>query len=426
MPEKPLSFMELIELTHSFGLTLLQIGDNLPLHKLSPEALCEGKEALQKYGIDLEIGCRGLLEKTLETYLQLCIYFSAKLLRIVIDVEQYEPTDEEITKILRKWVPEFEKNKVVLAIENHDRFKAYHMVTILKEFHSEYVGICLDTANSLGCLEGVETVTQSLIPYTVNLHAKDIHIQRLPSQLGFQVTGSASGEGMLNMRALLQQVYLQNESVNCILEQWTGYTGNLADTIQKESEEAKKGVQNLKKLIAEITASNGVLESTEKVKTYDGCAVERIKVNGTEMYGLVLETLSGNDALLSSVRKACEEYPIAQFHVRDKVEEYLFERQGLERQIGEQLIFLKNNLKDMDTIIFTIGRSRPVIQHNSLKYIKEMEANYFSNLAELIDLCRREKLRVGFYILKDGFIDDITIFVQALGHYNAGNYIIYF
>ena len=43
MPDNPLSFMDLINLTHGFELSLLQIGDNLPLHKLSQDELNEMK-----------------------------------------------------------------------------------------------------------------------------------------------------------------------------------------------------------------------------------------------------------------------------------------------------------------------------------------------------------------------------------------------
>lgn len=425
MPDNPLSFMDLINLTHGFELSLLQIGDNLPLHKLSQDELNEGKQALEKYGIDLEIGCRGLLDETLEKYLKLCVFFSSKLLRIVIDVGKYEPSDEEIIGILRKWMPEFEKNNVVLAIENHDRFKAHQLVSILKAVDSDYVGICLDTANSLGCLEGVETITESLIPYTVNLHAKDIQIHRLASQLGFQVTGSASCEGMLNIKALLQQVYLKNSKVNCILEQWTEFTGNLEETIRIEAEEAHRGVQNLKEYIEEVVAANGTLTRLEVLEKYDTCIVEKAIINGKESCRLVILEQYEESLLQNDMKDACSKYPVTQICLGNLVEKKLFERDSLRNGRIEHLICLLKKMNYVNCIVFSTGDKKPLLKNNTLKDIHELEMDYFNNLAFLAAACKREGMCVGFYVTKGGFVDDITIFLHKLNHYSEGDYKIY-
>ena len=248
-PAEPMGFMELIERTHEFGLSLLQVGDNLPLDRLPCSELQRGKQALEQYGIELELGIRGLKDSRIRRYLELCRYFSSRLLRVVIDESGYEPTEEEIIRMLKRWAPEFLAEGVTIGIENHERLKARQLAYIICQVDSPSVGICLDTANSLGALEGLDTVAGALIPYTVNLHAKDVSIRRLPSQLGFEITGTVSGEGMLNMVDLIRRVSENGRDVNCILEQWTAYTGDLEKTIQKEALDAVKGVHNLQKII---------------------------------------------------------------------------------------------------------------------------------------------------------------------------------
>lgn len=248
-PVKPMGFMELIERTHDFGLSILQVGDNLPLDRLTHAELQKGKEMMERYGIELELGIRGLRDSRMEIYMQLCRFFSSRLLRVVIDEPGYEPAEEEIIGILKKWVPRLQAEGVTVGIENHERLKAAQLAYIIRQVDSPWVGICLDTANSLGALEGLDTVADTLIPYTVNLHAKDISVRRLASQLGFEITGTVSGEGMLNMEDLVKRVSVNGRNVNCILEQWTAYTGDLERTIDKEALEAEKGVHNLQKII---------------------------------------------------------------------------------------------------------------------------------------------------------------------------------
>lgn len=248
-PAEPMGFLELIERTHDFGLSLLQVGDNLPLDQLTDSELQEGKQALKQYGIELELGIRGLRDSRIRKYLELCRLFSSRLLRVVIDEAGYEPAEEEIIRILKKWDPELRSEGITVGIENHERLKAVQLASIIRQVGSPFVGICLDTANSLGALEGLDTVADTLIPYTVNLHAKDVSIRRLKSQLGFEITGTVSGEGMLNMVDLIRRVSENGRDVNCILEQWTAYTGDLEGTIRKEAREAAKGVHNLQKII---------------------------------------------------------------------------------------------------------------------------------------------------------------------------------
>ena len=65
---------------------------------------------------------------------------------------------------------------VVIAIENHDRLKAKQLAVIAAALPAT-VGICLDTVNSMGALEGPEVVVETRSrPDTENLHLKDFAV----------------------------------------------------------------------------------------------------------------------------------------------------------------------------------------------------------------------------------------------------------
>lgn len=68
------------------------------------------------------------------------------------------------------------------------------------------MGICLDSVNSMGAGEGIETIVEVLSPYTVNLHVKDFVVQRVYHMMGFVVEGRPAGQGMLPLEYLLEKL----------------------------------------------------------------------------------------------------------------------------------------------------------------------------------------------------------------------------
>jgi sugar phosphate isomerase/epimerase len=80
------------------------------------------------------------------------------------------------------------------------------------------VGICLDTVNSFGALEGPEAVLEARLPYTINLHVKDFVIRRHTHQMGFGIEGAPAGEGRLDIPAVLGRVAKLSYPVDAISE----------------------------------------------------------------------------------------------------------------------------------------------------------------------------------------------------------------
>jgi len=250
MPANVLTELDLVEKSRGFDIGILQLGDNLPLHLFDKQRLELFKNSLKQNNIQLEIGARGMTDEQLTGYIHLAADMGSGMLRFVIDDNHYEPSAHEIIRVIRSHTELLVSNKITLALENHDRLKVAELAAIIKEVNSEQVGICLDTANSLGAGESIEAIVDALAPYTVNLHLKDFGIQRLTHKMGFITSGRIAGEGMLNIPWLLQKIKSYQRCRTAILEQWVTPEDDIKSTVAKEEQWARKSVQYLKTIEA--------------------------------------------------------------------------------------------------------------------------------------------------------------------------------
>ena len=244
-PDNAMDERELVRTCVQFGLRCLQIGDNLPLHTFTAERLVAFKKIVQERELRIETGARKLTDDNLRRYLEICQDLNSPLLRFVIDGEKYEPDNDTVQGIIRNALPELKKRNVTLGIENHDRFKAKQLATIIENINSSHVGICLDCVNSMGAGEGLEHVAGLLAPYTVNLHIKDFKIQRLPHKMGYTILGERIGKGMMNVPYLMGLLSKYGRCKSAVLEQWVPPESLLQDTITKEKAWAEESIQYL-------------------------------------------------------------------------------------------------------------------------------------------------------------------------------------
>lgn len=247
-PAHPLDEHGLLDKAGELSVALLQIGDNLPLHTFDAARLERLANRAARENIQLEVGARGLTIERLAEYLAIARRVGAKLIRFVIDDTDYHPAPAEVTDVLRRAAPLL--HGLTLGIENHDRFPAATLRSMIEAAGSNHIGVCLDTANSLGAGEGIEAVATTLAPITVNLHIKDFVIARVPHSMGFRVTGCPAGQGLLKLPALLEQLATFGRCQTAALETWPPPEANLEATLAKESDWAARSIQYLKPFFA--------------------------------------------------------------------------------------------------------------------------------------------------------------------------------
>ncbi len=250
-PPRPMTAFDLLAEAERLGVRLVQFCDNLPLWRLATHELDEFERRAMTAGIAIEVGLRGLQPDNLRGHLELAQRFRSPFVRVVTDSHGDEPSPAETVARLRAFVPELRSSGVKLALENHDRFTAATLAWIIEQVGPEHAGICLDTVNSFGALEGPEVVVRTLAPYTLNLHVKDFTIERVDSKMGFIVTGRPAGQGRLDLPWLLSSLRDAGRDVNAVLETWPPPGPTLEETLARERSWVEASVRHLRTLIPE-------------------------------------------------------------------------------------------------------------------------------------------------------------------------------
>lgn len=248
-PAQPLDAAGLLDKAARVGVRCVQIADNLPLTAFSSTDLNRLSSKAERNGISLEVGTRGLTRDNLLAHLNIATEVKSPLVRVVVDAPGYHPHPDQCAAIIKDLVPELNQRNITLAIENHDRFTARTFANIVDRAGSDHVGICLDSVNSIGAGEGIETVVEILGPLTVNLHIKDYVAKRVHHMMGFTIEGTPAGRGLLPITWLLEKLQAYNRCASAILELWTPPEDQLTETINKEEKWAVDSIHHLRRLI---------------------------------------------------------------------------------------------------------------------------------------------------------------------------------
>lgn len=247
--EHPMDAQGLVRRAAELDLDLVQIADNLPLDRLADAELAALIAEADRLSVAMEVGTRGIGPDHLRRYLAIAARCRSPVLRVVVDTAGHEPTPGAVVETLRGLLPECRAAGVTLALENHDRFTTMTLLGILEALASEHVGICLDTVNSFGALEGPDVVLERLGPHVVNLHIKDFVVRRAPHNMGFVISGTPAGRGMLDIPRLIAQLHGYGRHFNSILELWPPPEADMAATIAKEDAWVRQSVAALAQIL---------------------------------------------------------------------------------------------------------------------------------------------------------------------------------
>jgi sugar phosphate isomerase/epimerase len=120
---------------------------------------------------------------------------------------------------IRAAVPIVEKYKMPLGIENHKDWLVDQQVALMKQYSSEYLGVCLDTGNNIAVLDDPMETIEKLAPYTFNVHFKDMAVEEYRD--GILLSEVPLGEGMLDMKRIVSIVRRAKPNVYFSLEMIT-------------------------------------------------------------------------------------------------------------------------------------------------------------------------------------------------------------
>src|ERR1700730_4157186 len=129
-PVRPIRLADLLERAAVLKVGVVQVADNLPLHKLDSAELRDARDQTAGLGLRIEIGTRGVEPAHLLRYLRLAGEFEAVVLRtLLLGVEQSSSLiDAE--KWIREVLPEFEAEGITLCLENYEKHSCHDLAIL--------------------------------------------------------------------------------------------------------------------------------------------------------------------------------------------------------------------------------------------------------------------------------------------------------
>lgn len=256
VPDRCLSAFDLIGRARELGVRVLQLADGLALHALSEAELDAIAREAQAHGISLEVGTRATDRELLLAYVAVAVKLGSPLLRVITRTAERQLSWKESLALVREVSPNLERHQICLGIETHESMRAQDLRHLVEAVDSPYVGVVYDTANSLGCFESAEVVLETLLPYVVNFHAKDVRVRRSGHSLGFVIEGTQAGQGQLDLAGLIERVRANPTGkaipeVNVIVEHWMPGAATMAETLAQEQRWGEESVRYLRGLVGD-------------------------------------------------------------------------------------------------------------------------------------------------------------------------------
>lgn len=126
---------------------------------------------------------------------------------------------EQALVSLRLAEPVVAKHQVALAVENHKDYRTDELVGVMKAVSSEFVGVCVDTGNSIALLERPTDTATELAPWVAACHLKDMGVE--PAADGFLLAEVPLGEGFLDLAGIVGTLRKARPAVRLSLEMIT-------------------------------------------------------------------------------------------------------------------------------------------------------------------------------------------------------------
>lgn len=192
------------------GFTGVSININGPNYRQLSGTSVEHQNAvgrrLSELGLrcDLETSGTGLAH--LQTILDVCHRLGVGHLRTYMRHEG--AVDETISRTiadLRIAAPHFERDGILLLLENHEDFTGSEMATILSAVNHPFVGALFDYGNSMMVGEEPLTALAAMLPYIRSVHLKD-HACRGISEGERRILGVPIGAGVLPIAAATRRL----------------------------------------------------------------------------------------------------------------------------------------------------------------------------------------------------------------------------
>jgi sugar phosphate isomerase/epimerase len=218
-----------IDYCHEIGAGGVQIGLAAGEAEVAPkirakieqlEMYFEGIASLPKDESDVErfeTEIRGLKEAGATVVRTACL--SGRRYETFDSAEAFREFDGKSWRSLTLAEPVAKKHRVHLAVENHKDWRAAELAERLRRLGGEFVGACVDTGNNIALLEDPMQVVETLAPFAVSTHIKDMAAREYEE--GFLLSEVPLGTGFLDLKRMVSTLVRANPKIQFNLEMIT-------------------------------------------------------------------------------------------------------------------------------------------------------------------------------------------------------------
>lgn len=150
------------------------------------------------------------------------------ILRCAIGGRRYEEFDSasafdqfasRSTEALRQVEPMLARQQMHLGVENHKDWRIADLLSLLDRLSSEWIGICVDTGNSIALLEDPLEVVRAFAPFAMTTHLKDMAVAE--AEDGFLLSEVPLGTGFLDLKEMCRLLLEKQPQIRFNLEMIT-------------------------------------------------------------------------------------------------------------------------------------------------------------------------------------------------------------
>ncbi len=222
----PMGLDHFLQKAAELNLDGLQLADARHLDSLEYGYVSELRRKVEASGLYLELGTAGTNPDHLQSMVRAAHVLGSPVVRTFVGKPR--PTSarhmEEIVSAaaaeVRQVVPVCERYGVALAIENHQDLTTEELLSLLEQIDSQWVGVCFDTGNPVAVLEDPLESAEALAPLVKTVHLKDYQVAAGAD--GFSLFGCALGDGVVDLRRILEVLRREAADVSLNIETYVG------------------------------------------------------------------------------------------------------------------------------------------------------------------------------------------------------------
>lgn len=251
IPSNPMNLDQFINKAISLNLSGVQICDNLRYYDLSECKLKKIKKRIEERRMFIETGAMNSNPMYLKTMLMVSNKLGSTILRVIPEINRYgskkyiQDQLNSIIKDIEKVLDVAKDSNVRLALENHANLSSEELLYIIKSIDDNFIGVCLDTMNSIVLMEHPLKTAQVLAPYSITVHLKDFRIEK--NSRGHKIIGVPLGEGLVDFPKIIKILKQSNLDPNINLELFVDKLENEEETLQWEDDCVAKSVNYARK-----------------------------------------------------------------------------------------------------------------------------------------------------------------------------------